>query len=190
MRSLFIGVGPSFPSSTNGTMLPVFENVELYNLICDICGVSKNDRVANDGDANYFNEKFGGPIDESLFYKVSHDDFAHLAAQFGNYSTYNIMWGGYPAYEAEPEPEPEYEDEDEDTEEQENIFTSATPTPESTPIRSTRTIQPSSTTTSTKTTSAASEPVMDLIDAGMSWWNELLDDGKELLNSVIEDLVD
>ncbi|KAJ4131389.1 Nucleotide pyrophosphatase/phosphodiesterase [Fusarium falciforme] len=52
MRSVFIGMGPYFPQ---GYIEP-FQNTEIYNLLCDICGVAEKDRNSNDGTGMLMNQ--------------------------------------------------------------------------------------------------------------------------------------
>ncbi|CCK73475.1 nucleotide diphosphatase/phosphodiesterase NPP1 NDAI_0G04920 [Naumovozyma dairenensis CBS 421] len=126
MRSLFIGVGPSF---NNGSIIPVFHNIEVFNIICEICGVSNKEMIefSHNGvnaDLNFiydhiFSDELPKEKQESNtkdnvkeddndtasmilnnpgFIRVKNDDFLYLANRFGNYSTYNVLWGGYPEY--------------------------------------------------------------------------------------------
>ena len=37
MHALFVGYGPAFKT---GIEVPAFENIELYNLMCDLVGIS------------------------------------------------------------------------------------------------------------------------------------------------------
>ncbi|CAI7168444.1 CRE_collapsed_G0005740.mRNA.1.CDS.1 [Saccharomyces cerevisiae] len=73
MRSVFIGMGPYFPQ---GYIEP-FQNTEIYNLLCDICGVAEKDRNSNDGTGMLMNQLREPQSSEEVEIE---DDFDYLVS--------------------------------------------------------------------------------------------------------------
>ncbi|CAI4057276.1 hypothetical protein N7582_000818 [Saccharomyces uvarum] len=174
MRSVFIGMGPYFPQ---GYIEP-FQNTEIYDLLCDICGVAEKDRNANDG-TGVVMQQLRKP--ESSDEVEITDDFEYLSSVFGKASTYNIVWGGYPGEE-------EHEDE-EDTEEIAAVSSSSSTTslPMTTSTPSTTSILPSGTLSSSR---SGSMQASTTVSAAGNLFQEIIGDAKELIDDLIDSIDD
>ncbi|QLQ82564.1 hypothetical protein HG537_0H03270 [Torulaspora globosa] len=154
MRSLFIGAGPFFE---NGYVEP-FENVEIFDMLCDIFGVAMGDRLGDQQDSFFYKKMLQQPLV---------DDFESLRGKYGNGTAYNVIWGG----------------EEEDTSTSTSTSTSAL---SSTSTSSTSSVG-STSASSTSTTSAASTTAGWLDDL-LHDAKELLDDLVDEIQEIAEDI--
>ena len=186
MRSVFIGMGPYFPQ---GYIEP-FQNTEFYNLLCDICGVAEKDRNANDGAGVLMNQLREPQSSDEVQIE---DDFDYLISRFGEISTYNIIWGGYPEETEQNDDDNDNGDsDDESTDEIAAVSTSSSTTklPITTSISSATRISPDETSPSSK---RSSTQVSATTNAAGDWLQDIINDAKELIDDIIDsidDLVD
>ncbi|CAI4056648.1 hypothetical protein SKDZ_03G0900 [Saccharomyces kudriavzevii ZP591] len=190
MRSVFIGMGPYFP---RGYIEP-FQNTEIYNLLCDICGVAEKDRNPNDGSDLVMQQLREPQSSEEV---VIEDDFEYLSDRFGETSTYNVIWGGYPEEEDndnDNDDNDDYEDEDEDEENTEEIAaasssSSTTKLPMTTSIPPVTSTPPDEASPSSRRTSSSTQARATASAAG-NWFQEIIGDAKELIDDLIDSIDD
>ncbi|CAI4037608.1 hypothetical protein SMKI_03G0830 [Saccharomyces mikatae IFO 1815] len=186
MRSLFIGMGPYFPQ---GYVEP-FQNTEIYDLLCDICGVAEKDRNANDGTGVLMKQLREPQSSEEVEIE---DDFDYLTHRFGATSTYNVIWGGYPE-----EAEQDDDDDDDDgngasdnnsTEEIAALVSSSLTTHQSmaTPMSPATRSLPDETSLSSRrsTTQVSATP-----SATGDWFQNIIGDAKEFIDDLIDSIDD
>ncbi|EJS44518.1 YCR026C [Saccharomyces arboricola H-6] len=182
MRSIFIGMGPYFP---HGYIEP-FQNTEIYDLLCDICGVAQQDRNANDGTGVVMQRLRQPQSSEEMDIE---DDFEYLSSRFGESSTYNVLWSGYPEeLNTGDDDDDDNDDDNDDDAEEIAAASSSSPTtlqatitslpPATSALPSETSLSPS---TSTTQTSAAADPTGN-------WFQEIIGDAKELIDDLIEDI--
>lgn len=165
MRSLFIAMGPFFE---RGYVEP-FENVELFDLLCDLNGVAMRDRF--------------GDTQDTLFYKKFmqdefEDDFAYLETLYGNGTSYNQIWAG----ETEEE-EDEDEDEDEDDEKIEGEESESNSDSESDSDSEDEDVSEEPTPTSSAEAATATA-------TASSWLDSLTQEAEELVQEVVDEIQD
>ncbi|KOH00685.1 nucleotide diphosphatase/phosphodiesterase NPP1 [Saccharomyces eubayanus] len=200
MRSIFIGMGPYFPQ---GYIEP-FQNTEIYDLLCDICGVAEKDRNSNDG-SGVVMQQLREP-ENSDEVEIT-DDFEYLSSVFGKASTYNIIWGGYPdeeEHEAQEDDEDNGDaedndndndnddDDDDDAKEIAAVSTSSLTTtlPMTTSTPSTTSTLLSGTLPSSRGSSIRASATTS---AAGNLFQEIISDAKELIDDIIDgidDLID
>ena len=103
MRSLFIGIGPYFKNNEtiggNNAMIRPFENIEVYEMISNICGLNERDRTRN-RDSHSRMDLVKQVYTEGEYMQ---DDFESLRASFGDDSTYNVIFEEVAEQKIEPE---------------------------------------------------------------------------------------
>lgn len=103
MRSLFIGIGPYFKNNEtidgNNAMIRPFENIEVYEMISNICGLNERDRTRN-RDSHSRVDLVKQVYTEGEY---KQDDFESLRASFGDDSTYNVIFEEVAKQNLEPE---------------------------------------------------------------------------------------
>lgn len=156
MRSLFIGVGPFFDK---GYVQP-FENVEIFDMLCDIFGVAMRDRLGDEQDTFFYRN----PLEVPLV-----DDFESLRLKYGNETAYNIIWGG---------------EVDSGVSSVSSVSSSAS-SASSTSVTDTATVTSTSVSQSYSTRSSRAAASAS---AGGGWLGELLDDAKELLDDLVDEI--
>lgn len=171
MRSLFIGMGPFFEK---GYVEP-FENVEIFDMICDIFGVSMNDRIG-DLEDNFFYRNF---LDTNESFE---DDFEYLHMRFGNESTYNVLWGGYKEMWSSASSSLSLSLSTSTSTKSTSTSTSSSSSSSSSSSISTSTLTGTSISTSTLTSATTS--------ATGNWFQEMIEDGKEIFDQVIDEIED
>lgn len=188
MRSVFIGMGPYFP---RGYIEP-FQNTEIYNLLCDICGVAEKDRNPNDGSDLVMQQLREPQSSEEV---VIEDDFEYLSDRFGETSTYNVIWGGYPEEEDndnDNDDNDDYEDEDEENTEEiaaASSSSSTTKLPMTTSIPPVTSTPPDEASPSSRRTSSSTQARATASAAG-NWFQEIIGDAKELIDDLIDSIDD
>ncbi|XP_037541482.1 ectonucleotide pyrophosphatase/phosphodiesterase family member 1 [Nematolebias whitei] len=81
MQAIFIGYGPSFKTST---VVPPFENIELYNLMCDLLGVRPSPNNGTHGSLNHLlKHPVYSPVHPA---QLSHDSHCEASASIPTYS--------------------------------------------------------------------------------------------------------
>ncbi|QLL34494.1 hypothetical protein HG536_0G03560 [Torulaspora globosa] len=159
MRSLFIGVGPFFE---NGYVEP-FENIEIFDMLCDVFGVAMDDRLGDQQDTFFYRK----PLEQPLV-----DDFESLRAKYGNGTAYNIIWGGE-------------QEEEEVVADTSGTSTTSSSSGTSTTSSSSGTSTTSSTST-TRTTSTTSTTTSTTAAGG--WLDDLLHDAEELIEELVDEI--
>lgn len=181
MKSMFIGMGPFF---RKGYIKP-FENVEIFDMLLDIFGVSTQDRFGDVKNTFFYQNYLGNETFET--------DAAHLLKLYGANNAYNELWGDTASWGPD---ESATEDRVEATQKSESAD-SATAVSSSAPtsvVQSahTSTTLPSPTTRFTSGFTSASTPASTPASSTspLHWLDELLDDTKDLIDDIIEDIED
>ncbi|CAI5066361.1 BTE_HP_G0098460.mRNA.1.CDS.1 [Saccharomyces cerevisiae] len=190
MRSVFIGMGPYFPQ---GYIEP-FQNTEIYNLLCDICGVAEKDRNSNDGTGMLMNQLREPQSSEEVEIE---DDFDYLVSKFGEFSTYNIIWGGYPEETEQDNVDNDNDDNDDGNTDEIAAMPSSSLTIKlemTTSIPSATETLPGETSPSSRRSSSSSSIQASATASTVGdWLQDIINDAKDLIDDIIDsidDLVD
>lgn len=181
MRSAFIGMGPFF---TKGYVKP-FENIEIFDMILDIFGVSNNDRFGDNEDTFFYKNFLRNDTIET--------NVEYLKKIYGSDNAYNELWGDGTMM----------------TETSTSTSTSTTATTgASSSVRATQTSPSSSSSTtsmglstviSTNRISSASLTSSATLTSSASsasetkagnWLEDILEDTKDIIDEIIDDIED